>query len=157
FERRLAGRVLPVAGLNHVAHDALVDARGIDLRACDGFPYDHRAELRGGEVLQGAEKLSSGQTNGGNDNGIAKCHTESISMRVTASGPSSCCNRARTRGRALRTSTVQRGSDTRTRMMSCSSSTVVTRASADPTASCHANAVFSCDAGCRRMSSERTR
>ena len=72
-------------------------------------------------------------------------------------GRAAVCNLGQNDRTARRTSTRPSGVRDATRRTSCSNSTVVTRASAGPTANCHANAVFPCDAGCRRMSSERTR
>ena len=51
-ERRLPGRILPLAGGDDVAHDALVDGRRIDAGATDGLADDDGAELRGGELFQ---------------------------------------------------------------------------------------------------------
>ena len=46
-ERSLTRGILAVAGLNHIAHDALVDAVGRDPGACHRFAYNQGSELRG--------------------------------------------------------------------------------------------------------------
>ncbi len=72
-QSRLARRILPVTGLDDVAHDALIDNRGIDAGARDGFAHDARAEIGGREVLERAEKLSGGRSDGGDDDGVSHC------------------------------------------------------------------------------------
>ena len=67
LERRLPGRVLAVARLDDVAHDALVDGGGIDPGAGDRFAHRHRAELRRGEVLERAEEFAGGGSDCGED------------------------------------------------------------------------------------------
>ena len=57
-ERRLARRVLPFAGGDDVAHDALVDDAGIDAGAPDRLADGDRAELRRGELFEGSEELA---------------------------------------------------------------------------------------------------
>ena len=69
-QRRLARRVLAVAGLDHVAHDALVHQRRIDAGAGDRFADRERAELRGGEFLQRAQELAGRGAGGGEDDGV---------------------------------------------------------------------------------------
>ena len=66
-QSRLAGRVLPVTGLDDVAHDAFVDNRGIDAGARDGFAHDPGAEIGGRQILERAKKLSRGGSDGGDD------------------------------------------------------------------------------------------
>jgi hypothetical protein len=70
---RLPGRVLPVTGLDHVAHDALVDNRGIDAGAGDGFAHHARAEISGRQVLEGTKKLAGWRSDGGDDDGGSHC------------------------------------------------------------------------------------
>ena len=66
-QRRLPRRVLAVARLDDVAHDALVDRGRIDAGAPHRLAHDQRAELRRRELLQRAEKLSGGRADGGDD------------------------------------------------------------------------------------------
>ena len=99
-ERRLARRILSVAGLDDVAHDALVDRRGIDSRPPNRFAHDLRAELGGGEILQHAKKPACWRADGRDDDGFTGVHgcrrfrrgSGSCSMRsfVTDSGPRKC-------------------------------------------------------------------
>ncbi len=87
----LARRVLAGAGLNHLAHDALVHAVRVDAGAAHGFAHDEGAELRCGEVLQRPEQLAGRRAHGGNDDGFADGH-DWITVRRG--------RRARSRGRA---------------------------------------------------------
>ena len=64
--RRLAG-----AGRHDVAHDALVNGCGVDPRAADRLAHHERAQLRRLEILEGAEELAGGQSDGADDDGFA--------------------------------------------------------------------------------------
>ena len=63
-EGRLPGGILTVAGLEHVAHDALVDEGRIDAGTGDRLTNDQGAELRSGEVLEHTEELAGRRANG---------------------------------------------------------------------------------------------
>ena len=67
-ERRLARRVLPLAGGDDVAHDAFVDGGGIDAGAAHRLAHGDGAELGRGEIFQGAEELARRRPGGGDDN-----------------------------------------------------------------------------------------
>ena len=69
IERSLAGRILAVARLDDVAHDALVDKGRIDPGARHRLPDDQCAQLRRREVLETAEKLSGRCANGRENDG----------------------------------------------------------------------------------------
>ena len=69
-QRCLTGRRLSESGRDDVAHDAFVNDRGIDARPAHSFPDDHRPELRRGEVLERAQKLSRRQAGGRDDDGF---------------------------------------------------------------------------------------
>jgi len=66
-ERRLARGILTAAGLDDVAHDALVNRGRIDARAPDRFAHGQRAKLRRREALERAKKLAGRCPNGGDD------------------------------------------------------------------------------------------
>ncbi|MNS65827.1 hypothetical protein D3C72_990090 [compost metagenome] len=68
-DRRLAGRDLAEAGLQHGAHQDVVDGGAIDAGALDGLLDGHRAELDGGEVGQAAAQLAEGGAHGADDDG----------------------------------------------------------------------------------------
>ena len=70
-ERGLARRILPVARLDDVPHDAFVDDRRIDARAPHGLAHDPGAELGGAQVLERAKELAGGRSHGGNDDGFS--------------------------------------------------------------------------------------
>src|SRR5207344_922787 len=70
-KRGLPRRRLAEPCANHIAHEALVDERGIDARTSYRLPDDERAKFRGGEVLQRAEEFSGGRAHRADDDRIA--------------------------------------------------------------------------------------
>ena len=151
-ERSLAGRILAVARLDDVAHDALVDERRIDPGARDRLADDQRAQLRGREVLEAAEKLSGRCANGRENDGLI----HRVLIFVMTSAPSKCWSFGRIAGRARSISFSHRSSLAMTCNVVPFISTDVIRASVDPTTSCHANAVRAGEDGWRRTISART-
>ena len=69
-ERGLPSRRLSEARGHDVAQDAFLDVAGIDAGSSHGLGDDHRAELRGAEVLQRTEELAGRRANGGDDDGV---------------------------------------------------------------------------------------
>ncbi len=57
-ERGLPRRILAQPGRDNVAHDAFVDAVGIDAGALHGFAHDDGAQLRRGEIGKRALKFA---------------------------------------------------------------------------------------------------
>ena len=70
MERRLPGGVLSDARGDDVAHDALVHLARLEAGSRDRLTHDERAKLRCGRVLQRAEKLAGGRTDGREDDGV---------------------------------------------------------------------------------------
>ena len=75
----LARRILAESGGDDVAHDALVDLRGIDAGALDGLANRDGAELRRAEIGEAALKFSDGGAAAGDDDNIVKRGHESSS------------------------------------------------------------------------------
>ena len=74
-DRGLAGRDLPGAGLQHLAHDHILDLLGAHPGAVKGRLDRDRAELRGREVLEGAEQPTHRGTGAVDDDRAHACRS----------------------------------------------------------------------------------
>jgi hypothetical protein len=79
----LPGRVLADAGLDHVAHDHLIDLFGPDAGPLEGLGECDRPEPRGGDVGQFAEELADRGAGGGEEEDVHRVGPER--------GAGSCC------------------------------------------------------------------
>src|SRR5919106_1431118 len=111
MERGLTRRVLPLAGGDHVTHDALVDERRIDPGSAHGLAHGNGAELGRGEILEGSEKFTGGRAGRRDDDCLAHAHENVRTRRaVTALAPSRTWTRWRMVGAARSTSVAHRAS-----------------------------------------------
>ncbi len=67
----LARGILAESGRDNIAHDALVNQLGIDVRALHSFAHGDRAKLRGSQITETSLKFSDWRAAACNDHNIA--------------------------------------------------------------------------------------
>ena len=63
-ERRLTGRRLSGSRGDDVAHDAFLDAGGVDSGPADGLSHHQRAQVGRGQILQRSKEFAGRRANG---------------------------------------------------------------------------------------------